>query len=536
MPSSSRSLGDLRARITWVLVLRTVATAASLGVVALRRPSTGEPTEREWLAFGLIAGVFVLTAVSGWLIRLGRIGVSMAYGQVVGDVVIATVIVLMTGVAESPFTFAYSLAIVEGAVLLLRGGALVAAVLSSLSFLGCALAAQQGWVPFAAALPERQLVLVSATTLLAQALIGVLATLLAREVVSAGGRASAQDAHIKELVGLQNRIVAAMPSGLITCDAAGRVTFLNPSARQILALTEVDAVGRALDEVLPGVSRLPNEIRRAELAVQTGVGSRVLGLAITTLDSGASGSRLVVFQDLTELRRAESDLRRVEHLASLGKLSAQLAHEIRNPLASMRGAAQMLATNPGADAARARLSGILMRESDRLSQLVDDFLEFARPPPPRLAPVDLGRLVTEVVELMRVDPAARQVTVEARVVSVEAMGDQAQLRQVLINLVKNAIAAVGPGGTVRVSSLAGQQPTLSVWDSGGKIPPQDLMRVFEPFYTTREGGTGLGLSTAHSIIQAHGGDIAVSSSPQAGTEFVVRLRVVGEVLNVAVGG
>jgi two-component system sensor histidine kinase PilS (NtrC family) len=250
---------------------------------------------------------------------------------------------------------------------------------------------------------------------------------------------------------------------------------------------------------------------------------RVVGLAISMLDEKL-GSRLIVFQDLTGLRRAEEQLRTVDHLASLGRFSAQLAHEIRNPLAAMRGAAQMLADESVGTSA-VKLSRILIRESDRLSARVEDFLRFARPQPPKLEPIDLGQLVNNTIEMLKVDPLCRGISLEvATTETVLVQGDSAQLQQVLINLVRNALTAAGPTGRVRVqvSQRAGR-PELRVWDSAGGIPPSDLSRIFEPFYTTKSGGTGLGLSTAHTIVRGHGGEITVTSEPTVGTEFVVAL-------------
>jgi two-component system sensor histidine kinase PilS (NtrC family) len=270
------------------------------------------------------------------------------------------------------------------------------------------------------------------------------------------------------------------------------------------------------------VLRVARNARRVELPVQTPAGRRILGMSVTPLENDEG--LLLVFQDLTDLRRMEDELRRSDHLAALGKLAAQLAHEIRNPLAAMRGSAQMLATDQGLDRTSIRLAEILVRESDRLSELVEEVLRFSRPPPPQLQMGPLDQLVRETVEMLRADPLARGVEVEEALTESSAAMDPAQLRQVLINLLRNAFAAVGPGGKVRVTvDTAEGGPRVRIWDSAGSIPAQDLDRIFEPFYTTREGGTGLGLSTAHSIIRAHGGMIQVSSSPEGGTEFVVGL-------------
>jgi len=372
-------------------------------------------------------------------------------------------------------------------------------------------------------LTPARLAFVLASNGIAQVSIGVLASYLSRQLVAAGGRVVAGEARIEQLVDVQNQILTAMPSGLITCDVAGRVTFVNPAGEAILGRINGDWPQR-VEELLPGGLGLMVGARRAELTVPTPAGQRVLGLTVTPLEEKA-GSTLVVFQDLTDLRHAEEQLRTVDHLASLGRFSAQLAHEIRNPLAAMRGAAQMLNDEGASRTAAERLTRILIREADRLSELVEDFLRFARPPPPKLEPLDLGRLISETVEMLRVDPLARGVTLEVAASPVLGHGDPAQLQQVVINLVRNALAAVGPGGHVKVVAEEHDgRPEIRVWDSAGKISPSDLTRIFEPFYSTRPGGTGLGLSTAYTIVRSHGGEISVRSTPAEGTEFAVVLQ------------
>ncbi len=529
MPSSSAPpRQDLLLKLTWLTVFRTVATSLLLLAIVARLWASspfGELSRADSLSFALIGVVYALTLGYGLFLRRGRASETAAYVQVLGDVVLATVLVYLTGGADSPFTFTYSIAVVAASLLLFRRGAFVAAASSSVAFVALTLLVELGALtpPFGSPIiaPSR-LAFLLVSNALAQFLIAALASYLAEQLSAAGGRLESQEANLKEISRLQNQIVASMPSGLITCEADGHVTFVNPAAAAILGI----APGRpdlTLEALIPGALKLKPHTRRAELSVDTKNGRRILGLTVAPLE-GKTGSLLIVFQDLTDLRRIEEELKRVDHLASLGKLSAQLAHEIRNPLASMRGSAQMLAAEPHADESSKRLAQVLIRESDRLSNLVEDFLRFARPPPPSLRPVDLHALATETVEMMKADPMAHGVSVSVGGEPVTATVDEGQIRQVLLNLLRNALAAAGGRGQVRVSvEREGAVARLSVWDSAGGIPPADLGRIFDPFYTTRPGGTGLGLSTAHSIVAAHGGKIRVTSSPAEGTLFQVVL-------------
>ena len=159
---------------------------------------------------------------------------------------------------------------------------------------------------------------------------------------------------------------------------------------------------------------------------------------------------------------------------------------------------------------------------------MEDFLRFARPPPPTKRELELEVLVAETVDMLRLDPLAQQVQVEQLLTPVRVPVDADQFRQVLINILRNAFQATAPGGRVRVVlETSGELALLRVWDSAGGIPAADLKRIFEPFFSTREGGTGLGLATAYSIVRAHGGNIRVSSSAQEGTEFLIQLPVQG---------
>lgn len=520
--------GDLRTRLVWVTVFRTVATLLLFGVLAARLLAKlpADLSSRDSLAFTTQGAVFLLSAIYGVWLRWGRYERQLAAVQIIGDVVIAAGVVLLTGGAESPFSFLFLLAILAGAILLAHVGAIGAAVGSATLYTGLVLAVQFRLLdPAIGAEPlsQRSLLFAVTSNLLSQSLIAVLAAYLARQLLATGGRLSQREADLRQLAELQRQILASMPSGLLTCTAAGELVYINEAGRNILGLTESGSGAQTAHALITEAKRIRPGERRVEVQLESPSGPRVLGIGVSEL-SGETGSLLVVFQDLTDLRTAESALRRSDQLASLGRLSAQLAHEIRNPLASMRGSAQMLAADMPRDSSSEKLAKILIRESDRLEGLVESFLRFARPQPPAFARVRLDTLVADTADLLAQDPIARSVHVSRQLEPVELQGDADQLRQVVVNLLRNAFEAVGPDGRVRLVVEPGSaQAALRVWDSAGKISPADMSRLFEPFFTTRQGGTGLGLSTAQSIVSAHGGWIEVKSSPREGTEFVVRL-------------
>ncbi|WP_395840588.1 nitrogen regulation protein NR(II) [Archangium violaceum] len=523
----------LRTRLVWLTVFRTVAVSLSLVAVAARlllQPME-ELSRVDTLSFVAIGLVYLFTLVYGLMLRGGRADRAAAVVQVVGDLLIASVLVFLTGVGDSPFTFLYLLTVIGASILLDGRGALMAAGASALAYATLLVAVKLQWLepPLGVGeLSRQRLLFLLGSNVLALFLIAALAGYLTRQLSATGGRLSEREADLKKLDHLQRQILACMPSGLITCDAAGRVTFVNRAASAILSLEPRLPSGLEVDSLLPGALGADARQRRREIAVQTPSGMRTLGLSVTGLESGDGGGTLIVFQDLTELRRIEEDLKRADRLAALGTLAAQLAHEIRNPLAAMRGSAQLLVQDPSTDPSSAKLVEILLRESDRLSKLVEEFLRFARPPPPIKQEQELEVLVAETVEMLRVDPLAQQVEVEMALAPLRVPVDADQLRQVIINILRNAFQAAGKKGRVRVMLEAvGEEARLRIWDSAGSIPAADLTRIFEPFFSTREGGTGLGLSTAYSIVRAHGGNIRVSSSPQEGTEFLIQLPLQG---------
>jgi len=236
---------------------------------------------------------------------------------------------------------------------------------------------------------------------------------------------------------------------------------------------------------------------------------------------------VILFQDLTDLRQMEEAVRRADRLAVVGGLAAGLAHEIRNPLASMCGSIEVLGASPGLDEQERQLMSVVRSEAERLEALVREFLSFAKPISPAFEALDGSRAMTETVELFRQEVAERGIELVARAGEpVFVRADPGQLRQVLWNLLGNAADATPPGGRVEVrfSRQAGEG-ILEVADTGHGIADGDLEQIFDPFFTTKERGTGLGLAIVHRIVEAHSGHLSVVSEVGKGTTFRVALPI-----------
>jgi two-component system, NtrC family, sensor histidine kinase PilS len=282
----------------------------------------------------------------------------------------------------------------------------------------------------------------------------------------------------------------------------------------------VPELAKALDALVAGHGRIECEIHQGERAV-------LLGFTLSPLRGGSAeleGS-VVTFQDLTQQRRLEEALRRQNHLASLGELAAGLAHEVRNPLAALSGAAQILnlADHDDAPSDDRKLFHVILRETAHLETLVSDFLTFARPPAPSMEVGDLAKIARSTFEAFRTSEQVGHHQLSCEVESVEARFDEGQMRQVVWNLLRNALEATAPEGTICLRVTASDRwAWLEVQDDGPGVPAELRDRIFEPFFTTKEHGTGLGLALVGRIVGAHGGTIDVDTT-KGGARFVVSL-------------
>src|SRR5216110_3332457 len=251
-----------------------------------------------------------------------------------------------------------------------------------------------------------------------------------------------------------------------------------------------------------------------------------LGFTIAPLfaESGETSGMVITFQDLTDVRALEETSRRQERMAAVGRMAASIAHEIRNPLAAMRGSIQMLHAEMDGDTEQAQLMEIILRESDRLNKIVADYLNYARPRPAELKNVDLRGLISDTFKLLRnsdemVDGHKLEEELPDRPAIVS--GDPEQLKQVCWNIARNALKAMPDGGDLRVSLHEAEHNRLRITfsDDGCGMSPEQVEHLFEPF-TSTTGGTGLGLSIVYQIIRDHGGTITVRSRVGQGTTIM----------------
>jgi len=355
-------------------------------------------------------------------------------------------------------------------------------------------------------------------------------------------RLAAATQSLANLRALHERIVASIRSGVVTTDLDGRIFTFNVAAQEITGYQEETIRGKDASILFSELSEHIAETLRAleaedrsprfETNCSTSEGMRLrLGYSISPLstESGVTTGMVITFQDLTQVRSLEETSRRQDRLAAIGRMAASIAHEIRNPLAAMRGSIQMLRSEMKSDPSQTELMEIILRESDRLNQIITDFLSYARPRSLTQARVDVGDLLHQTFALMRHSPeigANQSIVEELPSEPLFADADEGQLKQVFWNLARNALQAMPQGGTLRATLEENSDNRLRIAfaDTGRGMSPEQVDRLFEPFSSTT-GGTGLGLSIVYQIIREHGGTINVRSRVGQGTTITVELPV-----------
>jgi two-component system sensor histidine kinase PilS (NtrC family) len=467
-----------------------------------------------------------------------------AWMQICLDVALVTGIIAASGGSGSVFTFLYILTVLEGSFLLARRGGLVAAALAGLLYVDVVLG-QHLLRLLHLARPAERTTLDALTVLLNAAVLLTIALLsgsLAERYQLVQRSLESQRKDFSDLQAFRDLIFQSVGSGLIAVNPEGRVTAFNRAAEAITGVTEKEALGQTweaifgsevdLHQVRLAVASPGSTSQRYEIRLKRRDGREVpVGASFWSLRSGEGEAvgLIGVCQDLSSIKRMEERVRQADRLATIGRLSANIAHEIRNPLASLSGAIEALVGELPSDPGRDRLVEIVLRESDRLNRIIRDFLEYARPAPMSPHVVDLAVILEEVVLLLE----HRSLPPDLKIVrefgeALPARVDPQQLRQAVWNLCINAVQAMPEGGELRLGGRrrpGGGPIPLQLWvtDTGHGITESDLPHIFEPFFSTKAEGSGIGLALVYRVVQDHGGQIEVRSQPGAGTTFLLTL-------------
>jgi two-component system, NtrC family, sensor histidine kinase PilS len=474
----------------------------------------------------------------GWLALLTRL-------QVVWDILFVTLLLMLTDGIASPYSFLYLLAIMNAGMLLNRQQALYTAGLCLILYGAMVDLQYYGMLKGIGLSPEaaqqRGEIVVFYTLFLH--LVGfVLAAIMGSQLAE---RARLTEINFEELKQLHSTIVENLESGLLTVTRDGLIRVFNPYVEKLTNLTQVRAYGRPVGSVFPALS-IGNDAlwrqRQGEFYYRSPSGSPMtIGYASIPFSNlqGDPIGLIVTLKDLTGLKQMELALKRSDRLAALGELSARMAHEIRNPLAAISGSVQLLAEQGALSDHESRLLAIVLRESDRLNGLITDFLAYARPALPRPEWFNLCPLVTDLRALLAADARFQKVQFRLHIPDgLRAWADRSQLQQVLLNLLHNAADAMPEGGevTIKADLQSGCDDTetscsllcLKVADQGSGMDEETSQHLFEPFWTTKLSGTGLGLATVYRIVEAHGGMVRAESPVGGGTVVTVLMPMFEE--------
>ena len=499
------------------------------------------------------AGItYVLTLVYiilGHTVASRRVNLMIQTG---GDLLVETLLVYFTGGLDSPFSFLYLVSIITASMLLYRRGGLLAASAAAILYGVLVDLMYYDVLP----MPEQSLFLPIAWTSsrlyynMAANFSGFYATALLTSYLSeqlqrTSLELDANRQNLAELRALNQNVVDSIPSGLITVSSFGTASFVNPAGASILQTDPSMILGRHITEL--GFFTYEewntaredlgsgNVVRREIDEVTVGGVRHSIGFAVSPLSSldGKAIGYTLIFQDLTEMKKLEAELRLKDRMAAVGELSAGIAHEIRNPLAAIAGSVQVLKGSTSLTPQEQRLMSIVLKESERLNKSISDFLRFVRPQEKRAVAFDVAASLSETLDLLQNSPELRpdhQIRREISPASFQLVGDADQIRQVFWNLARNAVQAMPQGGILNVHTLiTGDSYHIIFSDSGRGMSEKDLQRLFQPFRTNFPTGTGLGMAISYRIVQEHGGKIDVTSHEGEGTSITVSLPAGAEV-------
>lgn len=526
-------LKDLSKGVKALIYIRVIVVTLLLGsfyVYEIGQEKLLYPTAFSYF----IASLYFLTIVyvlSLRCLKTERQFTLFAYAQIIIDVVAETMLIYLTGGIESMFAFMFPLSILSAGIVLTRRACYITATLSSLLY-GLLLDLQFYHIIKSSELffyTEKDFFYNIFAHVTAFYLVGFLSGHLSDKLHKATQSLEERDTVLSDLKAFSEYVIESMPSGIFTTDLDRKIISFNPAAQEITRLSHSDVAGKRPEEIFPFLINYREPLERMEGEIRRNGDAFPVGMRLSSLkdSSGNSIGVIGVFQDLTELKAMEAEVKRKEKWAFIGELSASIAHELRNPLAALKASVEMLREKKVSQEQADHLMNIALSEMDRLNSIITDFLLYARPQVLNKEPFDLHESLREVVTLLQGSESINEdVTIAAKLDGRRLVtADTGQLRQVFWNLGLNALDAVSEGGAVEIFTADNVSTVEIVFrDNGSGIGKSDIDKIFYPFFTTKEKGTGLGLAIAHKIIEEHGGKLtAESQGIGTGTVFTIIL-------------
>ena len=542
-------MNTLRAKLLWLIAGRAAVITLLLGSAILIRVNVPGAFPIETF-FVLIGITYALTAAYGAAFKYFERHSWLVDVQLGCDAVIVSAIVYITGGVSSYFSSLYTLPIIAASTIQSRRGGMMVGVLSTILYGGLVLAQYYGagFFPvvtyYALLPPARVAIFTVGLNIFGFFAVAVLSGHLAENVRRAGEQLVETSNQLADLQAFSQHVIDSLTSGLATTDIDGRVLTFNRAAEAITRVTAPEAVGRSIADVLQfprdldglfGAREGRPKLPRVEVAFTRNDSVDIeLGLSTALLltPRGETGF-LFTFQDVTESRKQDREARVQQRLAAVGEMAAGIAHEIRNPLASMSGSIQILRQELPLTTEQSQLMDIVLRESDRLNETIRSFLAYAKPQRLSTERVDVRQIITDTACLLQNNAELtedHQIDVDVPSEPTWYVADDNQIRQVVWNLATNGVRAMPKGGKLRLSLLRRNvdasspgEMVIRVEDQGVGIAPEELDGIFQPFRGAFERGTGLGLAIVHRIVSDYGGEVHVTSERGAGTRVEVTL-------------
>jgi two-component system, NtrC family, sensor histidine kinase PilS len=540
---------ELRRRVAWLIIVRAVISTILLGSATFARVTApgSFAVDPFFFLIGLTYALTIIWALSLRFVERHRWLLDL---QLAGDALIVSAFIYVTGGVTSYFSSLYVLPIVAASTIQFRRGGLTTAALSAILYVGLVLAqylTASGFLNYpllvnaSMVLPPRSVAQYTiALNLFGFFAAALLSGSLANSLRSAGVQLEQASTEIADLQALNQHVIDSLPSGLATTDASQRILTFNHAAETITGLPFQAAVGRPISEVLQLprqlLSALDGKLETVPSRIEVryrpadGRGDLEIGLSATHLETpGGRAGLLFTFQDVTNFKKLERDAAIQSRLAAVGEMAAGIAHEIRNPLASMSGSIQILRHELPLSTEQEQLMDIVLRESERLNTTIRSFLAYARPMHFQIARFDVRRALNDTALLLRNSAEV----CEAHLIEVDVPphelwyeADEGQIKQIVWNLATNGLRAMPQGGHLRLLGTVDQASdgvVLTVKDEGIGIPAEELDNLFQPFHGRFAKGSGLGLAIVHRIVSDYNGEIQVSSPAGQGTTVSVRL-------------